>query len=351
MHDLLIIKSKIKKNNTKNTNNNHVCKNALVFEEDKINQLYSAKNINPPFFKKIIILSNQLNTTDLEKIYNMCLLNGTIYFPEVYDSFFETQSSYKKISNKLYTFPNHRNVEFIVMGVQRGGTTSLSMNISKHPDIYMNNNKDPTISEVHFFDINWQKGIDWYRKQFNYNYNCVGEKTPSLIFLPYTFPLIQSVNPFVKIILILRNPVERAYSAWKLNTKNKNEHRTFEEAIAYELKHLKHINKTFFTIGNQYITRGFYYKQLKELLKWFPKQNIIVLISEKVKKNMNNAYNEIYQFLNLNIPQKNIKYDLEHISNNKTKINHMLYQRLLNLYKKDIIQLEQFIDLHTGWLD
>ena len=64
----------------------------------------------------------------------------------------------------------------------------------------------------------------------------MGEKTPDLINLESTFPLIQSVNPYIKLILILRNPIERAYSAWKLNIKRSEEKRTFIEAINYELK-------------------------------------------------------------------------------------------------------------------
>lgn len=349
MYDYLVIQSKNKKNNLLKNK----CKNQLTFivDEFELNQIYIGNGINPPFFKKIIILTNQLKIHDLKKIMNMCLINGTVYFPDIYSYFFKTKRIFKKLDNSVYLFPKHRIVEFIIMGVQRGGTTSLAINISKHPDIYIDSNKEPSLGEVHFFDINWKKGIEWYKKQFNYNYKLVGEKTPSLIYLPSTFPLIQSVNPYIKIILILRNPVERAYSAWKLNKKNGNEDLTFQQAISFELKYLKNRNKTFFTIGKQYLNRGFYYKQIKELLKWFPKQNILVLISEIVKKNMINEYNKVYNFLNLSTPPQSLNYQHEHVSKNNSKINNSFYNQLIIIFKKDIQQLEEFLGINTGWLD
>ena len=349
MYDYLVIQSKNKKNNVfKNKFKN---KQTLSVDEFELNQIYVGKGINPPFFKKIIILTNQLKIYDLKKIMNMCLINGSVYFPDNYSNFFKTQKEFKKINNSIYTFPKYRVVEFIIMGVQRGGTTSLSINISQHPDIYIDSNKEPSVGEVHFFDINWKKGIEWYKKKFDYNYKLVGEKTPSLIYLPSTFPLIQSVNPFVKIILVLRNPVERAYSAWKLNKKNGNEDLSFQEAISYELKYLNNMNKTFFTIGKQYLNRGFYYKQIKELLKWFPKQNILILISEIVKENMNKEYNKIYEFLNLPLPNQTLNYQLEHVSKNNSKINNSFYNKLIQIYKNDILLLEKFLQIKTSWLN
>ena len=177
-----------------------------------------------------------------------------------------------KKKNDLYSFPEKRIVDFIIIGAQRSGTTALSLNISKHPDLYINNNENRKISEVHFFDINWKKGIEWYKKQLkseNKKNKIIGEKTPDLAYLSYTFPLIQSVNPFVKLIIIIRNPVERAYSHWKLETKRNGEKLSFSKAVAFELKYLKNQNKTFYTCAKHYIGRGFYYKQIKELLKYW----------------------------------------------------------------------------------
>jgi len=332
-------------------NKSIIPKNILLINHDDIGNLYNCRIVNPPFFKKIYIIHNKLVNYDLKRIYNMCLMEGTIYFLSKYKDFFNSKNNlFIKKNNNIYTLPSKRIVEFIIMGVQRGGTTSLAHNLSKHKDIYLNKNIDPHISEVHFFDLNWKKGINWYKKNFNYRYKLVGEKTPDLINLEYTFPLIQSVNPYIKLILILRNPIERAYSAWKLNIKRSEEKRTFVEAINYELKFKKNENETFFTIAENYLQRGLYYKQIVKLLKWFPKQNVLILISEIIKKNPEQEYKKIYNFLNIDYKKQN--YDVMHVSDDTSSISDKkLYNNLIKYYKEDVLKLEKLlnINLHLLW--
>lgn len=328
--------------------NNDISNNFLKYNEN-INNLYNCKVYNPPFFEKIVILKENLTIDDLKKIYNMCLVNGKIYFKSKYKNFFNTKKSFiQKKNNFIYIFPETRIVEFIIIGAQRSGTTSLSLNLAKHPEIYINNNKDPAISEVHFYDLNWKKGIQWYKKQFNYKYKLVGEKTPSLINLPYTFPLIQSVNPYVKLILVLRNPIYRAYSAWKLNRKNKTETRTFIDAINHELRHKTNIPNTFYTISKKYLQRGLYSNYIKELYRWFPKQNIQILIMEDLSSNVQKEYNKIFRFLNVSVIN-NINFSIEHQSNNKSEINKQIYQKLIKYYKQDMKDLEKILKRKIKW--
>lgn len=333
-------------------------KESYIKYNKKIYLLYDAKEINPPFFNKIIIAHDNLKEEELKMIYNMTLIGGTIiFFEEKYKYFFKNSIhiknpldyyQIKKKDNIVYNFPYTRVVDFIIMGTQKGGTTALAQNIGKHPDIFLNMNPDPRVSEVHFFDLHWKRGIEWYKKQFDYSKKVVGDKTPDLMYLDYTFPLIQSVNPYVKIILILRNPVERAYSAWKMIKKYWDEKRTFEEAITQELdSKLDEENKTFYTSQKQYLQRGLYYKQIKNILKWFSRDNLLVLISEKVKSNMKEEYNKVYSFLNLKPFETN--YELEFVSNNKNNVNKILYNKLINFYKKDILMLEKFLKIKTGW--
>jgi hypothetical protein len=344
MDSLLIYNHKIPSKNI-------IPKNLLLVNHENISNLYNCRIINPPFFIKILITDDKLVEYDLKRIYNMCLTDGKIYFIDKYKYFFNNNNKiFIKKKNNIYTIPHKRIIDFIIMGVQRGGTTSLAHNLSKHQDIYLDNNIDPKISEVHFFDINWKKGINWYKKQFNYKYKLVGEKTPDLINLEYTFPLIQSVNPYIKLILVLRNPIERAYSAWKLNVKYFEEKNTFEEAIFTELNYKKNINKTFFTIAKNYLQRGLYFQQIEKLLKWFPKQNILILISENIKENPSKQYKKIYDFLNIDFV-KSQNYDITHVSNDTSKINKKLYNNLIKYYKDDVSKLEKIlhIQLDTLW--
>lgn len=169
--------------------------------------------------------------------------------------------------------------------------------------------------------------------------------------MEYTFPLIQSVNPYVKLILVLRNPIDRAYSAWKLNVKYFEEKKTFEEAVFNELNQKENTNKTFYSIIDNYLQRGLYFQQIEKLLKWFPKQNLLILISENIKENPFEEYKKIYDFLNLD-SLKTQKYEITHVSNDTSKINKKLYNDLIKYYKEDVSKLEKLlnIQLNSIWL-
>jgi hypothetical protein len=370
MRTVIIYLNKLDKlNNFKKIHNLNNSKNVIYYNQKTIYDLYDARFINPPFFDRIIVIRQDLSQEALQMIYNMTNVDGTILLPSKYlitDKVFNNSqetnnikyrgishpnntlknfSLIKKSSNFVYQFPKGRVVDFIIMGAQKAGTTALSLNISKHPDIYIDNNKDPAKSEVHYFDINFKKGLEWYKHHFNYSKKIVGEKTPELMYLDWTFPLIQSVNPYVKMIVILRNPIIRAYSAWKHAKKMFNETRSFEEAIYAP----NSTNKTFYTSQFHYLERGLYYRQLTELLKWFSKDNLLILINENVIKNMNEEYNRVYAFLNL--PSFDTTYNLEYVSDNKSTISPTLYKKLVKYYKKDVENLEKHFRIKTHWFE
>lgn len=334
-----------------------------ILHKDKIYLIYDAKIISPPFFKLIFILK-PLSINDIKMLYNMLLVGGKMLFSEnLLENFLNLRLEHSqfefslkentyitiiKKNNFQFIFDSYRSVEFIIIGTQKGGTTALSLNISKHPDIYINKNEDPRVAEPHFFDIYWYKGLEFYKKKNNYSKKMVGEKTPDLMYLPHTFPMIQSINPYVKLIIILRNPIERAYSAWKLNVKYFGEKKTFSDAIENEMLYKVGQVKTFFNSITHYLQRGLYYHQIKELYKWFPKQNILILLSEDVKKNMEQEYNRVYQFLNLT-QLYNVTYNTHFESDTKDNISMALYNKLKIFFINDVKKLEKLINIKTNW--
>lgn len=350
----MMVKLIINKNIPKNEYSKYKSMSYLV--TSNIGDEYNCRTVNPPFFKTIIIMDEDINNYDLKRIYNMCLINEKIYFIEKYSSFFNSMTKIKKAkhpdyyycvkpNNKIYNFPNKRSVDFIIAGVQRAGTTSLALNLSKHNDIYINSEHDPKKSEIHYYDLKWKLGLDWYKKQFDYSKKLVGDKTPDLMSIDYTFPMIQQVNPYVKLIISLRDPIMRAYSSWKMTSLYWGEHRTFEECIETDKK-IK--NRTFHTIMSEYLQRGLYYRQIKLLKKWFPSQNILILLSEDMKNHSIREYEKIYNFLNLTT--NNINYEKIHISEDKTTVSDELYNRLIPYYKEDVEKLENLLKIKTGWL-
>src|SRR5947209_2592633 len=102
---------------------------------------------------------------------------------------------------------------FLIIGAQRCGTTSLYDDLVKHPSIATASQK-----EIHFFDLNFQKGIDWYQAQFpglGQKGFITGEASPYYIFHPLAPKRILAAAPEIKLIVMLRNPVNRAYSHYQ----------------------------------------------------------------------------------------------------------------------------------------
>ena len=337
------------------------------------------KYCNPPFFDIILLAiePNDFSTSALKKVYNMCILGG--YFMVLkklkdnqgFRQLYGDQVTKGKMNGKYYAFIKENNkvfveeakyrvVDFIIMGVQKGGTTALANNIGLHPNICIDMNPDPKVSEVHFFDLKWDRGVEWYKRRLVGNRVItdnilIGEKTPDLMYLNSTFPLIQYINPFVKLIFILRNPAERAYSSWNFMVKQWGEKRSFTDVIKDNLDCIKkgtHNNKTFETAMFAYLERGLYYKQMIEVYKWFPRQNVMVLISEKVKMDMVGEYGKIYEFLSLGSLESlnSYKFLYESHSASLADTYPAMYKKLMSFYKKDIKMLENLLEIETGWL-
>lgn len=308
---------------------------------------------NPPFFE-IIILNNTRNETDedIKLLWNMTILNHFLVLPEKYTIFFNNKEDIKpyndyimvhKKSNIVYNPINkYRVVDFIIMGTQKGGTTSAMINLSKHNEISLYK------EEIHFFDLFWSRGLNWYKTHFNYDKKMVGEKTPDLMYLDWTFPLIQSLNPYVKMIFFLRNPIDRAYSSWNMVKKNYKEKKTFEECIEEELKYRMNENKNLQTSTYHFLQRGLYYEQITKLLKYFPIQNMLFLISENVKKEPLLYYNKIFEFLNVS-ENNTFEYTEEFTSSYDDKIDKKYYNKLKKFFEKDVKNLEKLLKIKTNW--
>ena len=134
--------------------------------------------------------------------------------------------------------------DFIVIGCQKCATTSLYDYLIQHPNI-----SSATEKEIHFFDSNYNVGITWYRSFFPTVFSkqfsklrkekfVTGEASPMYIFNPIVSKRILSILPNVKLIAILRNPIDRAYSHYNMQVKNGYETLSFEEAIKNEEKRI-----------------------------------------------------------------------------------------------------------------
>ena len=175
--------------------------------------------------------------------------------------------------NSFYMRTNELLPSFFIIGTQKAATTTVFSWLNSHDEISL-----PNIKETHFFsDINkYKKGSDWYLKTFDLNTKTkiIGEVDPSYIYINKT---AQRIHKFIKsrkikFIIILRKPLERAYSHYLMHISNGSENRSFKEVIQEAQK----------PTTNDYVRRvieaGFYNKQILNYQKFFPKKQIKIFL-------------------------------------------------------------------------
>lgn len=179
---------------------------------------------------------------------------------------------------------------FIIPGAMKSGTTALRIYLAQHPDIYMAN------KEIHFFDQNFEKGIEWYEKFFDGwdGEKAIGEKSPSYLYDEKTPERIYKLLPNVKLIFVLRNPVDRAYSHYWHNARVGKEMLSFEEAIEREEERIK--NPAYKKLYS-YKDMGKYVIQIKRYAKYFPKSRMFFVLAEDLKEEREETLRKILKFL------------------------------------------------------
>ena len=206
------------------------------------------------------------------------------------------------------TGPNRVLPDFLIIGAKRCGTTSMFFNLPKHPSILKSHHDN-----MGFFNDNFHLGQNWYKSFFvtkshkkniekKYGRCLSFDTTTTYMENKSTAENVKRIKSDMKIIVMLRNPVDRAYSQYNRTIKDDTELRIFEDVINNEIKKLNE-NKynTIETKRNEsnYVKKGLYYEQLKPWFEIFPNKNIGVFSTEEFKKDGQKTYNEIFSFLDL----------------------------------------------------
>ncbi len=181
---------------------------------------------------------------------------------------------------------------FIGVGAMRAGTSAVSDLLKRHPDIYMLPSK-----ESHFFDFNHERGVRWYQRQFADAGDAqqVGEWTPGYMYIEGCAERIASMVPDARLIAILRDPVDRAYSHYWFARLKHRENITFEEAISREDQR----RAAGYYPWRMYLDRGHYDVQLDRLQAHFPSERILVLLYDDLQRDPGSVLGWIESFLGL----------------------------------------------------
>lgn len=170
---------------------------------------------------------------------------------------------------------------FLVIGAARSGTTWIAKNLSLHPEIFI-----PARKELHFFDAQYERGIEFYRECFRgaESKPAVGEATPAYLHVEAAAERIKQHLPDVKLIACLRDPVDRLYSRY-WNARGRfahNRHLTFEEKLKEK---------------PEFISEGFYCEHLARFLRLWPRERVLLLLYDDLVADPQRFLQTIYRFL------------------------------------------------------
>ena len=190
---------------------------------------------------------------------------------------------------------------FLCIGAAKSGTTTLYEILKQHSNIFL-----PSFKEPHFFDDDerFKKGIEWYHNTYFSSINkekLVGEFTPTYLSSPYSAKRIKSsLDIDVKLLVLLRNPVDRAYSHFLHTKRDQYEDLLFLDALEKENKRLSVAENSRDFLSNlrySYIEQGKYFKHIKRYLQEFERGQIHIMIFEEFIKNPQEEVEKVLSFL------------------------------------------------------
>lgn len=254
--------------------------------------------------------------------------------------------------------------DFVIIGAQRAGTTSLFHYVVQHPRIVGGFPK----KELHYFDYYHARGPYWYKARFpSHLYKAwfqrrqgsellAGESTPYYLFHPCVPSRMKELVPDVKLIAALRNPVDRALSHYHHEVRRGRETLDFEDALKKEAGRLRAEKErllhdpTYHSFAHQrlsYLERGLYAQQLEEWYRHFPREQFLVLRSEDLFRDAQWAVNRVFDFLGCEpwaVDTVRVHNQLEYQS-----LDPDLRRRLGEFFESPNRRLEELLGFELGW--
>ena len=273
----------------------------------------------------------------------------------------------------------------MIIGAQKAGTTALYYYLAEHPNLTPSREKEigfftPELFEdwpehpnhlilcsghgTDFFDSRtYPKMAAWYHNYFSLPHelgrNCMTyEATPEYLYYPEASQRIFKYDPNVKLIVLLRDPIKRAFSAWSMYSSfgvgdyrpliyaPRRETRGFDEAVQDEINEISSCKTT---LEPGYVRRSLYYEQLVRYFKFFKRDQILILDSSALKNNTSSVVEKVINFLGLPKQKFQSEWPLIHVGQNKTSIPARTVGLLREFYKPHNESLYQLLGHDFGW--
>lgn len=245
----------------------------------------------------------------------------------------------------------HFRVNFLIVGAQKSGTTALASFLGWHPEICI-----PPLKEMHFFDTKFDRHTTDEARELAYhaeftNYageRIIGEATPSYLFFPYVAERIHRYNPQMKLIGILRNPVERAISQHAMELSRGRETLPLGRALALEgwriFRRRKETNPGTAKRWHAYLRRGFYSRQIEHLWRYFPREQTRFILSEDLAKRHDATLAEIQRFLGVEKPDLIAPQERVFEGEKKSPPPAWITKTLHRVFRREIDRLETLLN-------
>jgi hypothetical protein len=189
---------------------------------------------------------------------------------------------------------------FLICGTSHGGTSFLLSALLQHPEVYMPKEMRP---EPHYFYYSWRfrRPISWYESTWFSNVKdekAIGEKSTSYMFGKRVAKNIAQYLPNIKLIFMLRNPMERTYTNYRFTVLGGLEELSFEDALKCEEDRVKKQQGIWAEVQPySYTGRSFYFEQIERFLKIFDRQQILIRKSEDMFMNPQGTFEKVFRFL------------------------------------------------------
>lgn len=238
--------------------------------------------------------------------------------------------------------------DFLIIGTQRGGTTSLYNYLAEHPKV-----APAAVKEVHYFTLFHDRGDEWYESNFprsrGLRKRITGEATPYYLFHPDVPERAHRLCPDAKLIALLRDPVARAFSHYQHERRLGEEPLSFAEAIAKEDERLS--GDPFVDGSHQhfsYAARGRYAEQLRRWWSRFPRERLLILRSEDLFTDPGAVYAQTLEFLGLPNHRPR-RFEVFNAGAELDEIEPYVRHELTAYFRPHNTELYELIDRDMGW--
>jgi hypothetical protein len=259
---------------------------------------------------------------------------------------------------------SHALPDFVILGAQKAGTTSLYSYLCRHPRIAA-----ATRKEVHFYDLNFSRGLDWYRGHFPRRLPgwieaaagrrpfVTGEASPYYLFHPHVPARAAELPPSAKFIVLLRDPVQRTYSHYQFIVRLGAETLSFDEALAAESDRLRDeiprllADDRYFSFNHQYysyVARSLYAEQIERWFNHIDRRRFLFLKSEDLFDRPARVLAQTASFLGLGPFDFGAAFPVEN-GNSYAALDRRIERRLAAFFEPHNRRLYALLGRDFGW--